>query len=81
VSLSTGLATAFDNVNGVVNKVLVDGSSAYIGGRFTQVGATLACSSPRSIRRRRVAAWYPAGGSRLCRKLASTESSISAATF
>ena len=39
VSLSTGLATAFDaNVNSVVNKVLVDGSTAYIGGRFTQVG-------------------------------------------
>ncbi|MBP8297719.1 MAG: fibronectin type III domain-containing protein, partial [Burkholderiales bacterium] len=65
VSLSTGLATAFDaNVNGVVNKVLVDGSSAYIGGRFTQVGGNtrlfIAAVHPTTGA---LLAWYPAGGS------------------
>ncbi|MBK8739089.1 MAG: fibronectin type III domain-containing protein [Betaproteobacteria bacterium] len=64
VSLSTGLATAFDaNVNSVVNKVLVDGSTAYIGGRFTQVGGInrifTAAVNPTTGA---LLAWYPAGG-------------------
>ena len=64
VNLATGLATSFNaNVNSAVQKVIVDGSTAYIGGRFTSVGGVsrffVAAVDGTSGA---LQSWYPAGG-------------------
>jgi hypothetical protein len=66
VSLTTGAATSFDaSPDSVVNKVVVDGTTAYIGGRFLHLGAAMTARNfigAVDATTGATLSWYPAGG-------------------